>query len=304
MTIIFQGLAPIFVLILFGYACKVKHFPGDAFWPMAERVTYYVFFPALLFANLAKAPLEGLPAASMAGILFGTTTLAAALLLALRVVMRTGGPAFTSVFQGGIRMNTYVGIAAAAAIFGEIGLTLSAIAMATLIPLVNVYCVWVMLRYASERKEGLLTVFRALFRNPLILACAAGIFVNLAHVPLPLFLLNTAEILGRVSLPLGLLSVGAGLSFGASIRSWKELGISSAVKLVVYPGITLLACYSLALESTATAIAVLFTAVPTSVSSYILARQMGGDTTLMASIITWQVLFAALTIPIFLTLTT
>ena len=46
------------------------------------------------------------------------------------------------------------------------------------------------------------------------------------------------------------------------------------------------------------AVAVLYNGLPTSASSYVLARQMGGDGKLMAGIITATTLAAALTLPV------
>ncbi len=49
------ALAPIFVLILLGHLARRLRFVPDGFWPPAEKLTYYVFFPALIVDNLARA---------------------------------------------------------------------------------------------------------------------------------------------------------------------------------------------------------------------------------------------------------
>ncbi|MBB5022081.1 AEC family transporter [Desulfurispira natronophila] len=300
MAAIFSALFPVFALIVLGYLLRARGFPGDAFWPLAERITYFIFFPALIFSNLYQAPLEELSLLNMVATLALATTMTGLVLVVLRRPLGMAGPAFTSVFQGGVRFNTFVGIAAAAALLGDAGLTFAAIAMATLIPLVNVLCVFVLLRHSSDERNGLGAVLLALLKNPLILACIMGISFQLLSIPMPHFGIATVEALGRASLPIGLLAVGAGLQFSAITSSKKDLAISSVVKLIFMPLTVAALGVSLGLQGDALVIVVLFAALPTAPSAYILARQLGGDTTLMASIITIQTALAALTLPVVL----
>ena len=59
-----------------------------------------------------------------------------------------------------------------------------------------------------------------------------------------------------------------------------------------------LGCWLFGIGGTARTVAVIAAAVPTAASSFILARQMGGDATLMANLITVQVLLAVVTLPL------
>jgi len=103
--------------------------------------------------------------------------------------------------------------------------------------------------------------------------------------------------LGQASLPLGLLCVGAALEFG-SIRQWyRPVGYSSLTKFLIMPLVTLLACHLFELEGKAAVAALLFQALPTASSSYIMARQLGGDAPLMAGIIACQTMLAGLALP-------
>jgi predicted permease len=138
---------------------------------------------------------------------------------------------------------------------------------------------------------------RGLSRNPLILACLAGLAINALGLALPTVAMDTAGLLGQTALPLGLLAVGAGLTLGASRAQLTALVLSSTAKLLVLP----LSAWGLCLWSQATPeitrIAVMFAALPTASSAYILARQMGGDHQTMAAIITLQTLLAMLSLP-------
>ena len=103
-----------------------------------------------------------------------------------------------------------------------------------------------------------------------------------------------------MALPLGLLSVGAALDLTALRSSGRVLYISSAIKLLLFPLIAWGVAYGLELSALASQVLIIFAAMPTATSAYILARQLGGDAPLMAAIITAQTLFAMLTIPLVL----
>jgi len=121
---ILQTLLPIFGVILIGAAFKHTRFLSDAFWPQAERLTYYVLFPALLFRSTATANLNPSTLGSLAVAVYGATLALAFILLLLRGIVAEDPAAFTSVFQGSIRFNTYIGLSAAFGLFGHAGLDL------------------------------------------------------------------------------------------------------------------------------------------------------------------------------------
>lgn len=295
---ILGALIPIFIVILSGYGFRRLHFPGDAFWPFVERFTYFVLFPCLLLQRTATAPLDTYTVGQMSAVLLAGTGLMAGLLLLIWIWWSDSAAAFTSFFQGGIRFNTYVGLSAAYALFDNDGLSLAAMAIAVLIPFVNLLCVTVLVSFNQTDTRSWRTVIIELIRNPLIIACTAGIIVNISGVDLPKGISNTLDIFGRASLPLGLMAVGAGLEFGTARASVKIIMLSCILKLIVLPVVVWTIAQALNAHIMTTAIAVLFAALPGAPSSYILARQLGGDSSLMARIVTLQIIVSMLTLPI------
>lgn len=292
-----NALVPVFAVIVLGHALRRVGFPGDGFWPQAERITYYLLFPALLVNKLAQADFGGADTLPMAAALVLATLAAGGGLLLLRGRMGYRGPAFSSVFQGGVRMNTYVGLAVVAALYGDRGLTLAAVAMVAMIPVINLLCVPVVAGMSENGNGGWGRLAAELGKNPLILGCVIGFAVNLSGLRLHASLYEALAVVGRAALPMGLLAVGAGLkprSLGSGIGPtlW-----SSAVKLLLLPLMAALLCHLFGAGGTALSVAVVFTALPTAVSSYILARQLGGDADLMAAIITAQTLLSIITLP-------
>ncbi len=298
------ALLPSFALILLGLGLRWVGFPAQAFWPEAERISYWLLFPCLLFTTLATARLGGATLLGMAGALIAAVLLVALLVLVSRPLWPLSSAAFTSVFQGAVRKNTAVGLAAAYALAGTEGLTLAAVAMISMIPLLNLLCVSVLLWFREDGGRGWSTLGRELLKNPLVLACVAGIGVNLLGMPPPGWLLDALGQLGRASVPFGLLVVGAALRWNAERRELQGILLSAVPKLVLMPLLVWVLCRLLEVPADATRIAVLFGALPTAVSSFILARQLGGDEHLMASIITVQTLLAMVTLPLTLAVLT
>src|ERR1700748_328918 len=144
-------------------------------WHGLERVTYYVLFPALLIQTLVKADLTKVPVAGVGGALLLSALAMCLLCLALRPALgRLGidGPAFSSIFQGATRWQTYVALSVSANLFGDTQLALASVAMVAIIPLVNVSSVAVLAHYASPHKQSLREIVMTVVRNPLIWACA------------------------------------------------------------------------------------------------------------------------------------
>ncbi len=300
MATAFGALTPIFALVALGFALRRWGFPGPGFWPVAERLTYFVLFPALLFESLANARIELQAAGPMAASLAGGVLVTAALALAARPVLGLSGPAFTSLFQGSIRPNTYVGIAVALGIWGPAGVALCAIAIAAVVPLVNLLCVAVLARLGAGRKPGLGPLVKAVAGNPLILACAGGGLANASGLTLPLFVSETLAIAGKGALLLGLMAVGAALELGRLRSDLKALGLVSLTKLALIPGLTATAAALLGVDGQAFGVAVTYAGLPVSASSYVLASQMGGDKALMAGAVTATTLLAVASLPVIL----
>lgn len=294
---VLMALVPVAALIALGLALRRAGFLAHAFWPQAERLAYYVLLPALFVHGLATARLDAVPVASLAAVLVLSTLAVAAVLLAARPWLGLDGAAFTSVFQGGVRFNSFVGVTLAAGLFGARGVALAATCVAVLVPTVNLLCVLVFARHGAARATAP-GIARAVGSNPLVLGCLIGGLLQATGTGLPAAVEPVLRALGQASLPLGLLCVGAALDLGPA-RGWlRPLLAASLAKFALMPLAAALACAGLGLHGPAAAAALLFQALPTASSSYILARQLGGDAPLMAAITAVQTVLAAAAIPL------
>lgn len=304
MHAILSALLPTFALIVVGYVLRERRFLPDSFWPGAEKLTYFITFPALLFSNTAKADLGSLPLLGIATAMLGTIAICTVLILVARPVLKVSAPTFSSLVQGAIRPNTYIGLAVAAALLGTHGLTVTALCVALVVPTVNVISVLACAHLGeNDRKPGVLSLLRDVAKNPLLMACVLGSLFNVLGIGLPPIIGPFLEVLGRAALPIGLLAVGAGLDLSAARRAGFPVGVSSVGKLVLSPAIAAGLCLMLGLPDIELAAVVLYAALPCSASAYVLARLMGGDAQMMASIITVHTLLAIITMPVIAILT-
>jgi len=305
MSGILGALIPVFIVILLGYVFRRTRIISDAFWEPAERVTFYLFFPALLVANAASADLGGLDVWPMLAALVGGILLVVASNWLLRRPLGLDGPKFTSLIQGSVRPNVYVGVAAAVALYGDAGLTAVSLCIAVAVPLVNFISVVALITYASPagRPRGWRAVVVPVLQNPLIVACLLGLALNVTGIGLPPLIGPTLEILGRASLPIALLAVGAGLDLAAVRLAGRTVAVTTTLKLAVLPVVTVVLCLILGVDGVdgvEAAVAILYASLPGSASAYVMARQMGGDAPIMAGVITATTLAAIVTIPVVL----
>ncbi|NHC04648.1 AEC family transporter [Acinetobacter sp. 187] len=294
---ILLSLFPLIALILSGYVLKRAAFLNDGFWAGAEKLNYYVLFPAMLFGNLAAADIHFAMVKSIVMMLSIMLLMVMLALYGLKVILNIRPARFGVMVQSNIRFNTYMGLAIVAALFQQQGMTLFAILLAVSIPVVNVLSV-----LAFTEKDGmkLNTIVLALLKNPLIMSCIVGIAFNLSELTLWQGAHAYLQQLALCSLPLGLMCVGAALQFLALKKDLKPLLINTFSRLMLIPLIALLIVKWLGFTELETQVFVLYFALPTASASYILSKVLGGDSQLMAGIISLQTLCAAVTLPIIL----
>ena len=298
---VLAALSPVVLLIALGFLLRRRRFLDDRFWPQAERLSYFILLPSLFFHGLVTADTEALPIAALTFTLVAAILGVATLAVVLRPLMGMDGPGFTSVFQGSIRFNNYVGVTLAAGLFPQNGIALAAICNAVIVPTVNILCVLVFARHGTVRLD-LRGVARQLATNPLVVASVAGIAAKAAGLQMPPGIGPALRSLGAASLPLGLLCVGAALEFAGARRWVRPVAIASVLKFGAMPLATMAVALLAGLDGEALVTALVFQVLPTASSSYILARQLGGDAPLMAGITAVQTVLAVAAIPLVLAL--
>lgn len=285
-------LLPDFALILLGAAIRRWMHLGDHFWSGVEKLVYFILFPALLINAIAKTRLDLASALPLLATAFAA--MAGGMLLGLlpRGFLKMPALTYASMFQCAYRFNSYIALAVAGMLFGSPGIATMGLIVGAAVPLANFVSVWMLARHGES---GL---WREVARNPLIWGTATGFALNLAGfvppAPLQAFLGRLAD----ASIALGLITVGAALRLDgfAGVRFFA--GWLVAVKLLALPLVAIAVGGLLGLSGINLQVAVLFAALPTASSAYILAMRMGGDGKSVAWLISATTLGSMLTLPL------
>ncbi len=298
-----NAITPIFLIILTGYVLFRFRVVNESVWSAIEHICFYLLLPFLIIRTLSRANLGGLPVFDFMTVLVVAILGMGALLIFIQAFISRrypeSGPSFSSVFQGATRFHGFVAIAVIGPLYGDEGVALAALALAIMVPMLNVISVIVLSIYGrSDSEVEFAAVAKRVLANPLIIACGVGVLFNFTGVPEILF--QTIDIIGAGGLGLALLTVGGGMRMGAAAQHKLLLAIGVLTRLLGMPAIVIGMSFLLGLEGLPRTVAIIAGAVPTAASAYVMARKMGGDAELMSSIVTFQVIVAFFTLPLFI----
>ncbi len=288
-------LFPDFSLILCGWlVCRYTAL-NRTVWQQVEALVYYFLFPVLLFQSIVRSPLDLGAASSLigAGLALGVAGIALAYSVPWWPVIgrHVDRQDHAGSAQVAFRFNSFVALALAERVAGPQGLLSVAVLIGFCVPLFNIGAVWPMARQSGAHFGG------ALLRNPLIIGTASGLAANLLGFQIPGWLEPTVSRIGAASLALGLMAAGAGMQFGSLARG-KGLAVSVlAIRHVITPVIALVLARLFRLDASQTLVLLMFSALPTASSCYVLAAKMGYNGPYVAALVTLSTLLAAVSLP-------
>ncbi|MDE2428597.1 MAG: AEC family transporter [Burkholderiales bacterium] len=292
---IFTLLIPDFTLILLGFVlARMAHWGGH-FWAGVEKIVYYIMFPALLFYTTSRTHFDFQATGRLLQVALFATASGMLLGWLARFLFRSGPRIFESGVQTAFRFNSYIALALASRLAGEQGTALMALLIGFLVPLCNMAAV-----YALAHNSGRL--LKEIASNPLVIGTASGVLCSLLHLTLPEGVNATLARLGNASIALGLLAVGAGMRLSALHEAKGIATYFLTIKLMLLPLIALLLGRWLQLPLLQLQILVLFCALPTASSAYVLAARMGGNGAFVAFLISASTVLSVLTLPFWLSL--
>ena len=288
-------LLPDFSLILIGYLLCRHTALNRPLWLAVEKLVYFFLFPVFLFQSIVRTPLGLHAASALIGAGLGLMACGIALAWALphlpglRRAIELRDHAASA--QIAFRFNSFIGLAVAERALGTPGVQMMAVLIGVSVPLANLAAVWPMARH-GERSFAFEIV-----RNPLIIATALGLAANLAGLGPPAWLQPTLSRIGASSIALGLLAAGAGMQLQSLARG-KALGAGVlAIRHLLQPLAAWLLARALHLSAPQTTALLIFSALPTSSSGYVLAARMGYNGALVAGLVTLSTLLGLLSLP-------
>lgn len=286
-----QLLIPDFALIFCGFlVCRFTKL-NRTVWEQVETLVYFFLFPVLLFHSIVRRPLDF---GAFTPFIFAGLTLVASLVLLSFLLMRAPGIGkrdHAAAAQVAFRFNSFIALAVSERIGGAPAVQLMAILMGISVPLCNLAAVWVMTRGTGQQ------LWRAILSNPLVLATVSGLIANLCGFTIPIWAESTFTRVGQAALALGLLAAGAGLQLNqfrhAPRLSLGVLGIRHGIAPILAALLVIL----FELEGLQATTLLVFSAMPTASSSYVLAARMGYNGAYVAALVTASTLLGMLSLP-------
>ncbi|MBM87515.1 MAG: hypothetical protein CMQ41_03995 [Gammaproteobacteria bacterium] len=293
---------PILAIIFVGFCLSRFSVFSRSMWEDIEKLTYYLFFPALLVLRLSVSNLDW-------EVLYDTALVIILALITITVLFvifhkftSRDLASLSSVYQGTIRFNTYIALALFEALYGDRGIAQAAIVIAVFIPLVNVLSVASLTLQSEKGLRRIFVVFQGVITNPLVVACAIGLGLAFTGLAISDLIRDSLEILSQPALPLGLLVVGAGIKLIRIGEQTWQLCLAVLNKQLIFPSIVLAACLLCRVDGLVGITILILSCLPSPPSAYILARHLGGNVSLMANIITVQTLIAFFMVPVWVEL--
>lgn len=291
------ALLPVILIVALGQLLSTRRWIAAEAFRSIDRLSFLVLLPALIVRALANAEFDTAPW-QMVVTLIAAQCLMGVIGLAAYGWPGISRPAIGTIIQSNVRWNTIIALSLGAALFGDEGVALVGLAAAVMIPAANVLSVYALTAHADRPPGVRPRPFLAMTRNPLVIACLIGITLAVLHVEIPLGLDETLRILAGAAIATGLLSAGAGVDLKALGRAGLRTFVWSLIRLIGMPAIVLAIGLMIGLSGLPLAIALLCAATSTAPNSFVLARELGGDTTLAANLIAVQTVLAAITLPL------
>ncbi|TBW54884.1 AEC family transporter [Marinobacter halodurans] len=285
--------APIFLVMATGWILRRIHWIDDAFVETGSRLVFNLALPALIITSLVNLDLDSLFSLRQVG--FGVAvTLASFVLFWIFSAWWPGpGPDRGVFVQGAFRGNLgIIGIAVCASLYGNTGLAIGSVLLAGITLTYNVLSVYALTASEGRQRTSRRQIARGILLNPLIISILLGLTLAAFRIPVPDLVLTSAAYFGRMTLPLALLCVGATLSLDALSHGTVAAFVATALKLLVLPLVGTLAALPFGFSPLELGTLFAMFASPTATASYVMARTMGGNHQLAASIVALTTLLA------------
>ena len=299
---VLSSIFPVFALIITGRILKRTDFINDNFLSISDKLIYYIFFPTMLFWKIGGSSNGNqfdlnILYASFASIFF-VFSISTLYIIFFKVKDYDAG----SFSQSCFRFNTYIGFAVIINSLGEEGIRFFGIIISFSIPIINVLSVSLLSWFDRSSDSKLMfrkratSMMNSIVKNPLIIACICGLLFSSTGLTFPKYLNNFFQLISTASLPLALISIGGSFTIG-KLKDYLNLSIVSSVfKLIIFPlsGFVFLSLFGV--TGVAFKTSLIFFALPTATSIYVLSSQMNSNTDLASSSIVMSTALSFITL--------
>ncbi len=274
---------PIFLLMVLGMVFRKIGLFDNNFITKMNKFVFVVALPALLFEDIGTADFSAAWDTSYVLFCFGATFLSIIIAMIISIPFRR------TTSQGEFVQAAYrssaaiIGMAFVQNIYGDYGM--ASLMIIGTVPLYNVMAV-IVLALLKPGQNSLTPAlmkktFIGIITNPIILGIVVGVIWSLLKIPTPVILDKTVHLVGVLATPLGLMAMGAAFKFSGFSSNIKPIIICSVMKLVVFVMLFMPVAVWMGFTQSKLVAALIMLGSATTVSCYIMARNMGhsGDLT-------------------------
>lgn len=289
---------PIFIIIVVGGFLKHAGLLTEGFTSVADKFVFKVALPVQLFQDIAAMDIR----ADFSGIfvvfcMIATTCMFAATWILGAVFLKDKSMVGAFAQAAARGSAAILGIAFVENIYGDSGMTPMMIVAA--VPLFNIYSVIILTVTSSEGEFNGALVKKLLVgvvTNPIILGIAAGMVWSLLGLPMPVILSKSVHYIAITATPLALLVLGATFKGREALQKIGPTIAAAFLKLVAIPAVIFPFAIHMGFRGSELVAIMIMLASPTTVTCYIMAKNMGGDDTLSASVVMIATLLSSVTL--------
>lgn len=294
---------PVFLIMVLGYILKQLHVVDDSFVKTLNSFNYKITLPVLLFRDISESDFYSVWDSRYVLYCFLVT------LISITVIWITAGLVYHNknqlgeLIQASYRSSAAVlGIAFIQNIYGDSGM--APLMIIGTVPLYNVAAVLI-LSFTGPNSHGLdkaslKASLKGIITNPIIIGILLGMLVSACRIHFPLIITKTISNVSVLATPLALLGLGAGFEGKKALKQLKPTAAASLLKLVILPAIFLPLAIHMGFTDEKLVAILIMLGSPTTVSCYIMAKNMGHEGTLTSSVVVATTFLSSLTLTAFL----
>ena len=278
---------PIFFLMLLGVFFRKIGILEENMVNGLNQFVFKVTLPVLLFGDLAKQDFSKAWNGKFVFFCFAVTILSITLVACISIILRNKNLQGEFI-QGAYRSSAAVlGIAFITNIYGNSGM--APLMIIGSVPVYNIMAV-IILSFTNPSQKGMNTALikktaRGIITNPIILGIFFGVLWSLFQFPFPIILDKTVSNLGSLTTPLGLMAMGAAFNWNEAKKGMGPAFLASFIKLFGLCAIFLPAAILIGFRDAELIAILVMLGSSTTVSCYVMAKNMGHDGILTSSIV-------------------
>lgn len=290
---------PVFVLVILGLVLRRTQVINEHFVQQASNLVFKAALPAMIFIGIIRADV-GTSFDPYLGFLFVIFSVASFIITWFWASVRVNPREDRGVYvQGAFRSNTgMVGLALVVNQYGDQGLATASYLLALHAFIFNLMSILVLGYYSTSMKLRPGKLIADIARNPLIISVVIGLVANLLGLRFNDWVENSIASFGSLTLTLGLLCVGASLSFSGMRASGSTVLSAVSLRLIWIPVISAALLVAIGERGLTLGALYIFIASPTATASLVMARAAGSNAALAANIVVLSTLGAIITMPL------